>query len=74
MTKKRTTTSGKRKTRKLGVKKETLKDLGAIRGKGPKGGGLYVTALCRAVGTMACNTAMCGVSAACGGGYTVANC
>jgi len=47
MTKKRTDSSSKRKTRKLGVKKETLKDLSATRGKGPKGGALYVTALCR---------------------------
>jgi hypothetical protein len=48
MTGKRTKPASERKTKKLKVKKETLKDLGAADAKQVKGGTLFATGACRA--------------------------
>jgi hypothetical protein len=47
MTGKRTKSASERKTRKLKVKKETLKDLGVEGARGVKGGTLFATGACR---------------------------
>jgi hypothetical protein len=46
MTRKTSKPSGAHKSKKLRVKKETLKDLDAARGKGPRGGLYLRTAAC----------------------------
>ena len=49
--------SGERKTRKLRVEKETLKDLDAARGKGAKGGGVILASTACRGETLGCGGA-----------------